>query len=94
MKDEARPKRASVELQLSDLPAAALLIAKGAFALVTIASTSDPRRKLFVLRGDRETATHLLDQHAAGSVTVDLDAYLAAQKYLRDRLFRLDRVGR
>ncbi|MDO8506916.1 MAG: hypothetical protein Q7S41_04815 [Candidatus Limnocylindria bacterium] len=67
----------AAELRLSDFAAAALLIAHGC-RLVRLETTNDPQRKTFVVRGDEQLTSRLLDAYARSEVTVQLDAYLSA----------------
>lgn len=79
------------ELRLSDFAAAALLIAYGCH-LARLEKTNDPQRMAFVIRGDARLTSRLLDAYAHSEVTVRLDAYLSAQRLLKDRLFRAERT--
>lgn len=74
-------------LRLSDLNAAAFLLAHG-FTLVRAEPTSDPRRLEFVLQGDRAKGQELLDAFWAGSATVQLELFVAAQKRLKNVIHR------
>lgn len=92
MKDE--PRVAPAEVALTDINAAALLLASGASVLLRIEPTADPRRQSFVLVGDPHAARALLEEFATGRVRVDLEAFLSSQRLLRDRVYRWDRLRR
>ena len=93
MKDEDRVRWLSADrVAVSDMNVAALLLAAAGCSLSALLPTTQPRRKTFVLSGDMGRARELLDRYATRPVSVDLDAFLAAQRQLRDRLFRADRL--
>ena len=79
------------QVRVSDLAAAALLLAEGC-RLAAIEPTGDPRRRTFVIAGDGETIQRLLSEFARGEAVVDLDPYLTAQRLLKERLYRSARV--
>ncbi len=82
----------AVEVRVTDLAAAALLIANGC-RLGGIEATDDPRRKAFLIRGAAFVIERLLSEYSRGEVTVELDAFLSAQRLLKERLFRGDRAS-
>jgi hypothetical protein len=77
------------EVRTSDIETAAYLIAEGG-RLSGLERTSDPRRMNFVIVGDQLNL--LLDAFHDGAVTVNLDAFLAAQHLLKSRLYRSGRT--
>lgn len=81
-----------LEVRLSDLAAAALLVANGCH-LCALEASDDPRRKVFVVAGNAELVRRLLDEYLHGDVSVELNAFLAAQRVLKDRLFRSERLA-
>lgn len=90
---EAVKAGSSDTLRLSDLNAAALLLAHG-FTLVRAEPTSDPRRFEFVLHGNRAKGQQLLDAFWSGSATVKLERFVTAQKKLKNIIHRGAASGR
>lgn len=78
-------------VRTSDLGAAALLVAEGC-RLISVDPTDDPRRQTFVLQGDPEIVRRLITEYRQGTAVVSVDAFLAAQRSLKDRLFRAERL--
>lgn len=90
---EAKASRNRViEVRVSDLAAAALLLANGC-RLRAVEPTEDPRRKAFVVEGETVLVRRLLDAYSRSDVSVELNSFLAAQRLLKDRLFRTERVA-
>lgn len=78
-------------VRTSDFGAAALLVAEGC-RLISIDPTDDPRRQEFVLSGEPELVRRLITEYRQGIAVVSVDAFLAAQRSLKDRLFRAERL--
>jgi hypothetical protein len=79
------------QVELSDLAAAALLLAHGC-ELEDVVPSESPGRQLFVISGPAERVSELLAAFDRGDARVALIPYLGAQRLLRDRLFRHQRV--
>ena len=84
-------KKRAAEVRLTDLVAAALLLSRGC-QLHSLERSSDPRRKSFVIRGDRAEISGALDEYARAAATVHLDSFVAAERLLKERLHRGDRI--
>lgn len=83
--------RESRQVRLSDLAAAAFLIAQGCH-LAGVRPGVTHGRQEFVVEGEPRLISRLLEAYERGRAVVDLDAFLSAQRLLKDRLFRSGRT--
>lgn len=81
-------------IELSDLAAAALLVAEGAGRVIDLVPTDVPGRVAFVVVGEPDRIDGLLRAYERGEAVVALEPFLAAQRRLKERLFRHERLGR
>jgi hypothetical protein len=79
-------------IALSDLAAAALLIANGC-RLRGLKPSDTPGRALFVIAGPAALIRGLLASYERGDAVVRVEAFLAAERLLKDRLFRRARLS-
>ncbi len=79
------------QVELSDLASAALLLVNGC-RLQDVAPSGQAGRQLFVITGPRKLVADLLEAYDRGEARVALVPYLGAQRQLKDRLFRHQRV--
>jgi hypothetical protein len=79
------------QARISDLDLAALLVAEG-LVLDGVEPSPDPRRKIFVICGDREQLDRLTTAFVRGEAMVRVTAFTAARRRLRDALVRSGRA--
>jgi hypothetical protein len=78
-------------VELSDLAAAAFLVASGC-TFVGLVPSTEPGRQLFVVAGPRDRIEELLAAFDRGDARVEIAPFMGAQRLLKDRLFRHQRV--
>lgn len=81
------------QVEVSDLAAAALLMAEGC-RLVDLVPDGEPGRKAFVLEGNAAAIESLLSAYERGKAVVAVEPFVTAQRRLKERLFRSERLGR
>lgn len=93
MKIETPSDSTPTRIEISDLAAAAFLLAEGC-RLIDLVPAGELGRKAFVLEGSAATVERLLASYERGEAVVAVEPFVAAQRRLKERLFRSERLGR